>query len=90
MDFIERAFGISPDGCSGATELMCFAVSLIIIVVVTRHGRVRAFLAKMLIVRAKGFPGWALPIAGVVLFSILVGLWLTSAFWFFSTFGIGL
>jgi thioredoxin-dependent peroxiredoxin len=25
-----------------------------------------------------------------VLFSILLGLWLTSAFWFFSTFGIGL
>jgi Family of unknown function (DUF6529) len=49
-----------------------------------------AFLAKMLIVRTKGFPGWALPIAGGVLFSILLGLWLTSAFWFFSTFGIGL
>jgi hypothetical protein len=44
----------------------------------------------MLIVRAKGFPGWALPTAGGVLFSILLGLWLTSAFWFFSTFGIGL
>lgn len=49
-----------------------------------------AFLAKVLIVRAKGFPGWALPIAGGVLFSILLGLWLTAAFWFFSTFGIGL
>ena len=49
-----------------------------------------AFLAKMLIVRTKGFPGGALPIAGGVLFSILLGLWLTSAFWFFSTFGIGL
>ncbi len=49
-----------------------------------------AFIAKMLIVRAKGFPGWALSITRVVLFSILLGLWLTSAFWFFSTFGIGL
>jgi hypothetical protein len=49
-----------------------------------------AFLAKVFIVRAKGFPGWALPIAGGVLFSILLGLWLTSAFWFFSAFGIGL
>ena len=49
-----------------------------------------AFLAKVLIVRARGFPGWALPIAGGVLFSILLGLWLTAAFWFFSNFGIGL
>lgn len=49
-----------------------------------------AFLAKVLIVRAKGFPGWALPIAGGVLFSILLGLWLTAAFWLFSNFGIGL
>ncbi len=49
-----------------------------------------AFLVKMLIVRVKGFPGWSLPIAGGVLFSILLGLWLTSAFWFFNTFGIGL
>lgn len=49
-----------------------------------------AVLAKVLIVRSNGFPGWALPIAGGVLFSILLGLWLTSTFWFFSTFGIGI
>jgi Family of unknown function (DUF6529) len=49
-----------------------------------------AFLAKVLIVRAKGFPGWALPIAGGMLLSILLGLWLTAAFWFFSNFGISL
>src|SRR6267154_4329684 len=40
-----------------------------------------AVLAKVLIVRSDGFRGWALPLAGGVLFSILVGLWLTSAFW---------
>jgi hypothetical protein len=49
-----------------------------------------AVLAKVLIlVRSRGFPGWALPIAGGVLFFILLGLWLTSSFWFFNAFGIG-
>ena len=48
------------------------------------------FLAKVFIVRAKGFPGWALPIAGGVLFLILLGLWLTSALWFFRKFGMGI
>ena len=49
-----------------------------------------AVLAKILLVRSKGFPGWALPLAGGVLFSILAGLWLTSAFWFFHAVGIGM
>lgn len=48
------------------------------------------FLAKVLIVRARGFPGWALPIAGGVLFLIILGLWLTSAVWFFRKFGMGI
>src|SRR5260370_23470316 len=48
------------------------------------------FLAKVFIVRAKGFPGWALPVAGGVLFLILLGLWLTSALWFFRKFGMGI
>ncbi len=47
-------------------------------------------LAKVLIVRSSGFRGWALPLAGSLLFSILLGLWLTSAFWYFSTFGVGI
>jgi len=49
-----------------------------------------AVLAKILVVRSTGFRGWALPLAGGVLFCILVGLWLTSALWFFSTVGIGM
>jgi len=49
-----------------------------------------AFLAKVLVVHSHGFQGWALPLGGSVLFSVLVGLWLTSAFWFFSIVGIGL
>jgi hypothetical protein len=49
-----------------------------------------AVLGKVFIVHSNGFRGWALPIAGGVLFSILLGLWLTSGFWFFSTFGSGI
>jgi hypothetical protein len=49
-----------------------------------------AVFAKVLIVRSDGFGGWALPLAGGVLFSIIAGLWLTSAFWFFRTVGIAI
>ncbi|MBF6589648.1 MAG: hypothetical protein IVW57_03835 [Ktedonobacterales bacterium] len=48
------------------------------------------FIGKVLIVRSRGFPGWALPIAGGILFAVLLGLWLTSALWFFTTYGVGL
>jgi hypothetical protein len=47
-----------------------------------------AILAKVLLVRSSGFPAWALPVAGGVLFSILLGLWLTSSLWFFTAFGV--
>jgi len=49
-----------------------------------------AFSAKVLIVRTSGYPGWALPMAGAVLFAILMVLWLTSAFWLFGTHGVSL
>jgi Family of unknown function (DUF6529) len=49
-----------------------------------------AFSAKVLIVRTSGYPGWALPTAGGVLFAILMALWLTSAFWLFDTHGVSL
>jgi hypothetical protein len=48
------------------------------------------FVGKVLIVRSKGFPGWALPIAGSLLFTVLLGLWLSSALWFFTTKGVAL
>ena len=32
-------------------------------------------------------PGWALPVVGGLLFACLVGLWLTSALWFFTNVG---
>ena len=47
-----------------------------------------AFTVKMLILPKRGLPGWTLPLAGAAVFTVLVGLWFSSAFWFFSTFGI--
>jgi len=41
-----------------------------------------AFAAKVTIVRSKGLPGLALPVAGGIMFAVLVGAWLTSAYWF--------
>jgi len=49
-----------------------------------------ALVCKVLTVRSSGLQAWALPAAGVALFCILLGLWLTSALWFFRTFGIGM
>jgi hypothetical protein len=46
--------------------------------------------AKVLVVRSSGFGGWALPFAGGALFCIILGLWLTSALWFFRIVGIGI
>ena len=42
------------------------------------------FAAKMLIIRAKGLPGWTLPVAGGTLFAALVLVWSTSALYFFT------
>ena len=47
-----------------------------------------AFTVKMLILPKRGLPGWTLPVAGAVVFTVLTALWFTSAYWFFSTFGI--
>jgi hypothetical protein len=41
-----------------------------------------AFAAKVLIVRNQRAPGWVLPVAGSVMFTTLVVVWLTSALWF--------
>ena len=48
------------------------------------------FAAKMVIVKNHGFPGWALPVAGGVLFTALVVLWATSSFWYFTEVRFGL
>jgi hypothetical protein len=47
-----------------------------------------AFTAKMLALRPRTMPGWAIPLLGGLLFTVLAGLWLTSALWFFTTTGV--
>ena len=47
-----------------------------------------AFTVKMLILPKRGLPGWVLPVVGALVFTVLIAVWLTSAYWFFSTFGI--
>jgi hypothetical protein len=46
------------------------------------------FTAKMLALPKRGTPGWTLPVIGGLAFTALVGLWLTSSFWFFTTIGL--
>jgi hypothetical protein len=47
-----------------------------------------AFTIKMLILPKSELPSWTLPALGALVFTALTGVWFTSAFWFFSTFGI--
>jgi hypothetical protein len=49
-----------------------------------------AFASKVLIVRLHRFPRWVLPTAGGLLFATLLGVWYTSALWFFRLVGVGL
>jgi hypothetical protein len=43
-----------------------------------------AFATKVMVVRAHGLPGIVLPLAGGLLFTVLIGVWLTSGLWFIS------
>jgi Family of unknown function (DUF6529) len=43
-----------------------------------------AFAAKVVLVRSRSLPGFALPLAGGLLFSVLVAAWMTSGLWFIS------
>jgi hypothetical protein len=49
-----------------------------------------AYAAKMLGLRLRGLPGWALPVLGGVVFALFVLLWATSALWFFTRSGVPL
>ena len=49
-----------------------------------------AFVAKMLVLSRRGMPSWAVPVLGGGLFAGLIGLWLTSALWLFTTRGLHL
>ena len=42
------------------------------------------FVTKMLTLRSRRMPGWALPLLGGALFTALVVVWLTSAVWFLA------
>lgn len=46
-----------------------------------------AFTTKLLVLRARDMPGWALPVIGGSLVTLLTGLWLTSSLWFFTNVG---
>ena len=43
-----------------------------------------ALTTKLLALRIRGLPGWALPVLGGGLVAILTGIWLTSSLWFFT------
>jgi uncharacterized protein DUF6529 len=45
-----------------------------------------AFAAKVLLVRSRRLPGWALPVAGGILVTVAVVLWYTAALWYFLGF----
>jgi hypothetical protein len=49
-----------------------------------------AFAAKVTIVRLHRFPRWVLPATGGLLFAVLLGVWYTSALWFFRTVGVAI
>lgn len=49
-----------------------------------------AYAAKVTIVRLRRFPRLVLPVAGGLLFALLLGIWYTSALWFFDLAGWGL
>ena len=49
-----------------------------------------AFAAKVTIVRMHRFPRWVLPLAGGLLFVTFLGVWYTSAMWFFRLVGEGI
>jgi hypothetical protein len=46
------------------------------------------FVSKMLSLTRPGLPGWMLPVLGGVLFTALIGVWLTSAVWLFDVQGL--
>jgi Family of unknown function (DUF6529) len=49
------------------------------------------FVAKVFVMRLPTkFRGWVLPVLGSLLFTVVLGLWLTSSLWFFSTAGFSL
>ena len=48
-----------------------------------------AFTTKMLALPRPGLAAWVLPVIGGVVFTVLMGIWLTSSLWYFTTVGVG-
>jgi plastocyanin len=46
--------------------------------------------AKVFVVRSKSVPGWALPLAGGTLVTLVVVLWYSSALWYFNDYSVPL
>ena len=49
-----------------------------------------AYAAKMLGLRLRGMPGWAVPVLGGTVFALFLLIWATSALWFFTRSGVPL
>jgi hypothetical protein len=47
-----------------------------------------ALAAKVVLVHSRRIPGWAIPVAGALLFTTVVMLWWTGAVWFFGVEGV--
>ena len=47
MDFIERIFGVSPDGGTGATEAAIIAALLFAGLLLASRAKIRMFIARM-------------------------------------------
>jgi len=47
-----------------------------------------AIAAKLVIVRSRRLPGWALPLAGGTLVALVAVLWYTSALWYFNNYSL--
>ena len=46
MDFIERLFGVSPDGGDGSTELMYVSLVVLILLLFARRKTIMAFFER--------------------------------------------
>jgi len=44
----------------------------------------------VLIVRSRRLPGWALPVAGGLLVTLIIVMWYSSALWYFDGFRLSL
>ena len=71
-------FGFAPEPFSSRTLIHSLAACAF-------YG---AFAAKVLLVHSRRIPGWALPVAGGLLLTAVVVVWLTSSLWFFSEIGL--